>query len=287
MKNHIIIGILAAMGMVVAGYGQNYTFHTVLGSSSTADGALDEASIADHLKTANYTGQVGEMGLIFADQAPFASISGTPSGSFRGDTGDTYGGQFGMIAYCVDSDAPFNGTNGVATKTLTAYTVAAAEARYMNEVSYYLPGSLKRAAYLLETFGQAAHDDTTNGNNAAAAMQVAIWESLYDSTVSVTEGNGNYYVRTSYGTSTMKATTTNVRDRANAILDQAVAANWGGASYNPGNRVVVWMDPNNASAFQSILSFRAPGVNLIMVPEPASVGLAALGALALVLRRRR
>lgn len=263
---------------------QTYSFNTVTAVSSAADGALDGWVVPDHLRGNSYTSNIGQMGLIFADQSPLAGITGTPNGTFRGDSGGSLSNRLGLFAFCIDSESPFTATGASSTRTLDAYTVAEAESRYVGEVSFYLPGALKRAAYLLETFGQTAHN---GGNVEAAAMQAAIWESLYDSTVSVTEGNGNYYIRTNVSDSTQRSQAIATRDLANSWLGTAAANNWGGSSYDPANRVLVWMDPTNANAFQSVITMNPLPMSITPIPEPGSAALLmTIGGL-LAFRRRR
>jgi hypothetical protein len=256
------------------------------GSDPNVDGTLNGWTVADQFGTSQYAGYVGHLGVIFQDQAAFADVSGTPRGSFRGDAGGAYAGQLGLVAFCIDSETSFRGTSNQAPQNYVPNQAYTAEARYLDEgVSGYGTGGLLKAAYLLETFYDQA---MSLGDLGAATLQAAIWEVLTDSTPNLAIGNGNYFLRNNTGNATQNNRANQMITQSNSWFSTALANNWGGSSYNPGDRVVFWLDSSATSANQSIITLNPyhNGAGIIAVPEP-SVLVMLLPAVAIACRRRR
>lgn len=260
------------------------SFWSQSGSDSSVNGALDGMTVADRLGLNSYNGYIGEMVLMPTDPNTLAALAANTAGIVTADNGGTFSGKRGLVAFCIDSETGFNASASLAqTYSYEAYAFAAANSRYLNEnVLYYNPDGLKRAAYLLENNYSAAH---AGGNTEAAALQAAIWEVLYDADPSVTLGSGDYYIRTDAGNNKAKAQAVQVRDQANAWLAAASAAQWGGASYDPANRVTFWLNPTAVNLNQSVITLN-PGGSSQAVPEPRSEVLIA-GALGMMLLFRR
>ncbi|MCP5535721.1 MAG: PEP-CTERM sorting domain-containing protein [Akkermansiaceae bacterium] len=277
----IIISVLATVPL----YGQAvYDFHSVNGTESSADAALDGWTVADHYGTSNYQDYVGEVGLIFADQSSYSSISGTPRGAFRGDSGDTYANKLGLHAFCIDSETTFLGPETTSIQSYRPYTLAAAEQRFTDEgIVGYTPGGLKRAAYLLE---QNFDQMLTGGNLGSATMQAAIWEVLTDTNLNLSLGQGNYYLRNNTGNSTYNQRANDMIALANTWFAAAKNDNWGGANHKPDNEVIFWLDPNDLMNNQSVMSLNIEGLGNTPVPEPSTSLLMAMGSLVLLRRRR-
>lgn len=276
----------AALCLSMADAQSTYEYRSVSGEQGTVNGALDGYTVADHYGTSSYSGYVGEMGLVFNNQSSFSGISGTPQGTFRGDAGDIYDNQVGLVVFCIDSETPFVGSGTSSVQTYVGYGLIQAEQRYLTDgVAGYTPGGLRRAAYLLETFYNTAHN---GGNLEAASMQSAIWEVLTDSTPSLATGDGNYYVRNNTGNATTNQRSNDIISLTNTWFSAATADNWGGPAYNPDERVVFWIDPNDTSNNQSVISLNPVFASdyLISVPEPSAAVLLLGGGL-LLLRRRR
>lgn len=288
-----VILLCSAFGLIANAQAYvSVQFRTDMFTNDRANDALDgDSSLADHWYSQNYDGAVGELGLNFADQSTLSGV-GLPNGTYRGDTtgsDQARANQLGLFGYCIASDDSFpnSNSNGSTVYTLYGYTPTEAETRYRAEVANYRSNSLMRAAYLMEMYGQTAHNATgASGDTLTAALQVAIWEVLYDASPNVSEGSGNYYVRTSSGDGTQRSEATAIRDQANAYLNQASSNNWGGANYDPTGKVMVWMDPTNANNFQSVITL-APDLSMLKPVPEASVAIMALGAAGLLFRRRR
>lgn len=271
----------------VCGWGQSaLSLLPFNGGDANVDESLNGWIVPDQFGLSQYSGYVGHLGVIFQDQAAFAAVVGTPRGSFRGDSSGSYAGQLGLVAFCIDSETSFLGTSNQAPQNYTAHQAYNAEARYLGEgVSGYGTGGLLRAAYLLETF----YDDAmAAGDLGAAALQSSIWEVLTDSTPDLALGVGNYFLRNNTGDATLNGRADQMITLTNTWFSTAVANNWGGSSYDPGDRVVFWLDPNATSANQSIITLNpiSNGSPIIAVPEPSSA-LIMLSALGLLFRRGR
>ncbi len=253
--------------------------------TSDVDDATDGFTVPDHLRSNNYQGYVGEMVLMPTNPNLLNGLPPSAPGLITADSGDTYSGVRGIAGFCIDSETSFKISSSQADrKTYLALTYAQANSRYIADgVLHYLPGNLLRAAYMIDKFYQQAH---AGGNIEAAALQAAIWEVLYDSTPNTNTGNGNYYVRNNTGDATLDGRANQVTSFTNTWFAAAVTDNWGGASYDPTNRVIFWLDPNNATLNQSIITLN-PWEGLVPVPESEPVLLLAFATGALAFRRRR
>ena len=284
MKTRMCVCALILFLVPVAG-GQTYGYETVSGYLSSVNGALDGTTVADHYRGNNYQGFVGELGLIFADQSVVSGVSGVPSGTFRGDASDLYSGELGLVVFCIDSETQFMGAGSQQVQLYQGHSLAAAEARYIGDgVSGYLPGGLRRAAYLLDRHYAEAH---AAGDLGAAAMQAAIWEVLTDSNPNVATGAGGYYVRNNTGDSTLNSRANQIIDLTGQWFVSAGNDAWGGSGWNPDSEIIFWIDPDHAGLRQSVISLNPPELGLMAVPEPSVALLASLGGALAVCRRRR
>ena len=81
MKNILFAGCLA-LGV---GQAAVIEFNAFSGLSSSVDGTLHGATVADQYGGSQYTSYVGHLSLMFADQSLVAEVLGTPGGTIRGD----------------------------------------------------------------------------------------------------------------------------------------------------------------------------------------------------------
>ncbi len=252
-----------------------------------ADGAV----VADHLATNIYEGYIGELVIMPTNSDFLGSLQTDAPGLVEADSDGVYSGVRGIIGYCIDSETVFRTSFSRAdTNSYSPLNYTDANNRYNginngsgNGVAFYRNGGLLRAAYLMDKFYESAH---AGGNNRAAALQTAIWEVLYDGNLSVSTGNGNYYVRNNTGN-------TGIDDRSNSIINitngwfaEANADNWGGANYDPTDRVIFWLDPTDTDNNQAIITLN-PFAGVVPIPEPGMPSLVTLGAGILMFLRKR
>lgn len=259
-------------------------FKSVAGNQSTSNGALDGWTVADQFGSSQYSGFVGDLGLIYADQSTVSGVSGTPLGTFRGDSDGIYNGQLGLHVFCTDSETGFVGSGADTIQNYQPHTLAAAEARYLSEgVSGYTAGGLKRAAYLMKNFLV----NTVSGSDLeSATMQALIWEVLTDANPNLSPNQGNYFLRNNTSNSTLNSRSNQMISLANQWIAAAQSNNWGGPDYDADGDIVIWMDEDNHSFNQSVISFNYDWSPVTPVPEPSSALMALLGAV-FVLRRKR
>lgn len=284
MKSIFLLMLTLLMSGV--GYGQRFEFNSVSGVNSATDDSIDGWSISDSFLGDEFSGYSGELALIFANDEDVPGGIGTPRGTFRGDTGAAYAGRLGLVVFCADPSTEFRSSSSPSVKfTYEAHSLASAERRYLTEgVSGYRAGGLLRAAYLIENFYDQAH---AAGDAQAASLQSAIWEVLTDTTPSLSPGEGNYFLRNDTGLAVIDLRSDEMIAVTNSWFAAAIADDWGGPSYDPGNRVAFWLDPTNVNLNQSVISLNPDTDALILVPEPSSALLVMLGGLMLVGRRRR
>jgi hypothetical protein len=263
-----------------------FQFNGLSGVNSSTQGALDGWSIADQLGGRPYSGYAGEMALIFANESDVPDGLGVPRGTFLGDSSGSYADDLGLVVYCIDLNTEFkNSVNPSDVFLYEAHTLESAESRYLAEgVNGYRSGGLKRAAYLIENYYDSAH---AAGDLAAASLQAAIWEVLTDTVPSLVPDDGDYSLRNDTIDSVLNLRSNQMVALTNAWFAAADAAKWGGADYDPGNRVAFWLDPSSVHVNQSVISINPDPEAFELVPEPSSGLLVMLGGLVSAFRRRR
>ncbi|MEP4076852.1 PEP-CTERM sorting domain-containing protein [Haloferula sp.] len=265
---------------------QVFQFNGITGVNSSTDDSIDGWSIADQYGGSNYSGYAGEMSLIFANDGDVPGGLGVPRGTFVGDVGGSYADKLGLVVFCTDPNTGFRESGSPADVfTFEAHSLASAESRYLAEgVSGYRSGGLRRAAYLIENFYDEAH---AAGDLAAAALQAAIWEVLTDSDPSLSMDDGNYFLRNNSLQSVLNLRSNQMVALTDAWFADAVADGWGGAGYDPANRVAFWLDPTNIHLNQTVISLNPDPMSLSLVPEPSSGLMMMIGGVMLAMRRRR
>jgi len=157
-----------------------------------------------------------------------------------------------LYTYCVDI------LNDV---TNTQYNVAVRSTDDMTPATspYTAPGAGAKIGWLINTFAASIHASGTN--EQAAGLQVAIWETLYDSNLGgFNLGSGQFSVSGSVGTMTWATT---------YLTDLYSSAN------NKGR--AAWLDsPGNGN-----------GQDQVTVPEPSTLALLMLAGGAMFAIRRR
>lgn len=283
MNLKIWISGLALMGLAGRLEAVVLEFHSFTGLSASVDGSLDGTTVADQYGGNQYTSYVGSLGLVFADQSLVDEILGTPTGTIRGDAGGAQTGALGLMGFCIDSETSFGVTGGGNESFFyEPMSWELAEARYLSEgVGGYLVDGLRKAAYLLESYFAAA---AGGGDLEAAAMQAAIWEVLTDADPNLNDGRGNYFLRSNTGDAVLNQRSGEIAALTSQWFAEAEAAGWGGAGYDPLDRVLFWLDPKSTSLNQSVITLN-PNL-LAAVPEP-TVPVLLLGGLGLAWRRRR
>lgn len=275
----LVLGLSAALCAIAPAQTNGiYGFLPVSGGNPAVDAALDGITVYDSFRGEQSHAYAGEMGLVFADQGAYTG-SQTPANTFRTDTEGPLSNQLGLWGYCVDWSSPWKDST-TQSRLFRATTVAEADQIYQAQgVAGYSAGGLFRAAYLIDSY--ASYVNTQN-HIAAAALQAAIWEVLYDANPSVSQGQGTYFLRNQLPNSDLAATMSEVLNLANGYLSAAESENWGYGSFDANNRVVVWMTTDlQTSSFQSLLTVNPQGLPVQYgdpVPEPGSALLALLAA---------
>ena len=287
LKFHIwFVALLFVAGSPLCA--QNLEFNRVSGVNPDTDGAIDGWSVADQFNGQAYSGYVGELSLIFANSGDYPANFGEARGAFTADAGGSYSGIPGLVVFCIDSTSPFDTSSFPGDSSFyQPMNLQGANQRFLAEgVEGYLNGGLLRAAYLLETFYDIAH----NGSDAeAAALQAAIWEVLTDITPDLSPNSGNYFLRTEseQASPLLAQRTAQMLAITDAWFAAAEADDWGGPSYDPGDRVAFWLDPNDVNEQQSVISLNPASSGITLVPEPSVMYLVFLGFLAALRRARR
>jgi len=260
-------------------------FWSISGQSVDVNGAVDGAQVADHLGGNNYNGYVGQLVIMPTDPSLMGSLAPSAPGMIVADSDGAYQNVRGLAGFCIDSETSFlTSANRSSPRIYVGLDYATANSRYISQgVSQYRPGGLLRAAYLMDKFYDQVH---AGGDIDAAALQAAIWEVLYDATPNVTTGQGNYYVRNNTGNGTLDSRANQIIAMTGGWFSSAASDNWGGAAYNPTNRVVFWLDPGNPNINQSIITLN-PWNGPVPVPEVGSTVAFAFALQFALFRRRR
>ncbi len=184
--------------------------------------------------------------------AEIVTVAGTVSGSFYAGElnwswlGSTPAGfDASFYSYCIDLLNDVVNPQDVSIRSTSELTTPA-------------PDGASKAASLVNTFAQAIRTGGTGIE--AAALQVAIWEAIYDPVIDLS--SGNFQLITEPWAYTGQAT-------ALAIYDQAALYLQSLASGQYANATAIWLDAP------------IPGQDQITsVPEPAALMLLGIGALA-------
>lgn len=178
-------------------------------------------------------------------------------------TGDVFAGEYNwqwigtppvgftnpFYTYCLDIMSAVVDPQTVAVKSTSDFSIT--------------PDAGAKAAWLLNSYAPAIRSSTAaNANILAAALQVAIWEAIYDTTNNLTAGI--------FTLGTQGDSAAAVMNQANAYLASLYYAP--GAYYTS---TAVWLDTNEGQD------------QITIVPEPGTLSMLAFGCLALSGRRRR
>lgn len=178
-----------------------------------------------------------------------SGFAGQIGWQFTGSAGTPAGYNASFYAYCV------NLMSNVQTPMEVALRSSADLTRNGNN-----PNTGPKAAWLFNAYASQA-----SNNVAAAALQIAIWETLYDSTASL---NSGYFQLVSSDTALNNQVNAYLTAVNNATLNVATAT---------------WFQPTNPVSAQDMLGAG------ISVPEPGVFGLLASSGLSgfCLLRRRK
>lgn len=194
---------------------------------------------------ANLSGTHGQTVSSFFGSSSYNGYSGQVNLTFSGGAGTPTGYPTTFVGYCVDLEHGFNNGQDVLVKSMSQLT--------RNGIS---PNSGARGAWLYNKFS-----NTITSNVQGAALQVAIWEAIYDTDNNLSSG---YY--------RIDGSQTSVLNQANSYLS---ALQSGFTPYSE----ATWFDAHGLG--QDIIG---PGA----VPEPGLVSLFAGTSLSgLVLLRRK
>ncbi len=158
-----------------------------------------------------------------------------------------------IYTYCVDIMNALTDPQQVTVRSSDLLTASAADAG-------------GKAAWLFNTFAPGIRQSGTG--TQAAALQVAIWEALYDNTANL--ASGAFSLVTSAGVYGGQANALAIANQANSYLQQLFSAPGGG--YNTG--AAVWLDATAGGQDQ-----------ITRVVEPSVLVLLGLAAVAVARRR--
>jgi PEP-CTERM motif len=163
---------------------------------------------------------------------------GSPAAGFSSDS---------IYTYCVDATSYLQDPQTVTARSTNLLATGSGGA-----------AAGGRVGWLIDTYAASVH--ATGSNDDAAALQIAIWEALYDSTEGLSSG------------AFQLLTTGAIHDKAQAYLDALYSV--GGGGYH--TATATWLD-TNAGQDQVVLT---------PTPEPGSIMLFG-SALAYMASRRR
>ena len=155
--------------------------------------------------------------------------------------------------------------------------------RYLSEgVGGYAAGG-RSGDLLMEHYYSTA---SSRGDVTTAALQAAIWELLTDTQPSLAQGQGSYFVRNDTSDAYPNQRSNEIVAWTELWFAEAGAADWGGADYDPADKVIFWLDPDSTQANQSVITLNPDFNAFRAVPEPG-VALFVLVALTVAALRRR
>ncbi len=215
-----------------------------------AVGLMFVSSLSAKAYTLSYTGlNLGQNVTIKVNGVQKAGFAGQIGWQFTGSAGTPTGYSNSFYAYCCSLENNLQTPMDVNIRSTNDLT------RNNNS-----PNTGVKAAWLFNTYA-----NQVNSNTTAAALQVAIWESLYDTSYSMSAGYFQLVTSDS-------ALTNQVNTYLNALNSNFTAT------------TATWFQPTNPSNAQDMLGAAAVST----VPEPGTMSLLACSGLSglCVLRRR-
>ncbi len=218
-------------------------------------GALTVASVAANAYSLQYTSSSFGLGVTsyYGASGTVSGFTGASNYTFVGGAGTPPGIPTTFQGYCVQIENYYVNPQDVLIKNASDLT--------RNGIS---PNSGLKAAWLFNKY-----KTTVDTNVKGAALQVAIWEALYDTSYNLSSG----YYRTDAGAATVIA-------QANIYLND-LAANYSIGTVGS----ATWFDAPDTTPgqFQDIIGPGGPAA----VPEPGAMGLLASGSLSALYAFRR